>query len=528
MNKKQKTSIIFTSLGALTLAGFVAAGATYALFTSESKTNIAVTSGKVNVTATIDNIQTYSGVNLTGDAASDNIVSTEEPGVFSTGGTASFATENENKLTLSNMVPGDKVTFDVVITNYSNVAAKYRNVVAKGEDTGLFSGLEIKIDGKDFVGTKIFSEYADLGTEGNVITIPVEVNLPSDRDDSYQNTKTELYFNVEAVQGNVFDGVYHVSTETAQETLDSLKGDAIVELDEGNYSTLYLRQNLSSSARRSDLDCNISYPAYYRSLQNITIKAKENANVTIDGIKVEAGLFWEDSSPASNHSEMGRGFISYIDLENLTIDGLKFNQSTENSVFLKENNGQSRGANLYVNNLVIKNCEATGNHTANIHFFNAGSGSSSEEFLSTGKKGLNNIYIVNNKLTSFKQAITMNNNVALLNGLIVKNNTFTDCDDNNIQLSNKSNEGEFIFDNNTLVNMNGRFLRLANTSDSLLVRVRNTKVVTPTNYDSDGTIVKVSGTAGFSVLSTNNHWGEGSYNTEKTTWSVLGDTTLLS
>ena len=57
MNKKQKSSIIIASLASIVIAGSLIAGSTYALFTSESKTNIAVTSGKVDVSATIDGLK---------------------------------------------------------------------------------------------------------------------------------------------------------------------------------------------------------------------------------------------------------------------------------------------------------------------------------------------------------------------------------------------------------------------------------------------------------------------------------------
>ena len=58
MKKKVITSAILT----IALAFSLLLGATYALFTSESKTNIAISSGKVDVQAVVleESIKTYS------------------------------------------------------------------------------------------------------------------------------------------------------------------------------------------------------------------------------------------------------------------------------------------------------------------------------------------------------------------------------------------------------------------------------------------------------------------------------------
>lgn len=60
---KKKTGIIVTSVMSIACCASLITGATFALFTSESKVNIAVTSGKVDVKATIDetSVETYSG-----------------------------------------------------------------------------------------------------------------------------------------------------------------------------------------------------------------------------------------------------------------------------------------------------------------------------------------------------------------------------------------------------------------------------------------------------------------------------------
>ena len=56
MDKKTLLASLLTIAVCLTLI----AGSTFALFTSEDAVNIAVTSGKVNVTATVGNLRGYS------------------------------------------------------------------------------------------------------------------------------------------------------------------------------------------------------------------------------------------------------------------------------------------------------------------------------------------------------------------------------------------------------------------------------------------------------------------------------------
>ncbi len=201
MNKKQKSSIILASLASIAVAGSLIAGSTYALFTSESKTNIAVTSGTVDVTATILDLKTYSGVNLTGDATTDTISETAEAGKFTNGGTATLS---DNTLTLDKVTPGDKVTFTIKLENKSNVAIKYRTVITCEEDDGLLSGLEFTIGGTSFDGLKNKSVWKELSANETIEdnSLDCVVNLPSSAGNTYKEKTCKVSYTVEAVQGN--------------------------------------------------------------------------------------------------------------------------------------------------------------------------------------------------------------------------------------------------------------------------------------------------------------------------------------
>ena len=523
MNKKTKTSIIMSSLAAMLLAGSMIAGATYALFTSESKTNIAVTSGKVDVTALIDedSIQTKK----LGDT--DYIDGKE--GMY-----AGQVTISGSDVQLSNLVPGDGIKFNLKITNNSNVIVKYRSIIEALDDTGLFSGLNIQIGDEVLSGTKVKSNYAELLVGSEPIFIPVIIELPEDAGNEYQDKSCKLVCKVEAMQGNGSENVYEATPDTVQSILDGVKGEATVILGEGDYGKLYLRQVLATSTRRSDLDVSTSYPAYYREFKDLTIKAAEGVTVTCEGVEVEAGLHWCSTAPASNHDEMNpnSGFISYLALEDVVIDGINFDGTSNNAILLSDNAGsdQVQGSAILVDGLTIQNCTGVGG--GSYHFFQAGSGSNSKDFLATGKKALNNIYLLNNQISKYQQAICFNNSSTILNGLTVKGNTFKENNsttDNIVQLSNLENRGEFVFADNTVEGINGRFLRMTTAQADTIIRFRNNKLVSSIKYDVDAPeVVKITGITGFKVYETNNDWLDGAFaDTAEPTWISNGDTSVL-
>lgn len=525
MNRRITKTLVLSASAAL-MFGAVAAGTTYALFTSEAGADVTVSAGKVSLKAEIQGMKLYSL-----DAESGEVAELASTDTFTNGGTVTL---NENNIALDNVTPGDKIEFDLKLTNESTVAIKYRTVIESLSDAGLFSGLKVKIGDDEFAGIKAKTDYVAVAVGSAPTAVHVSIELPVDAGDEYQGKSCELSYKAQAIQGNAFDGTYKVTPDTAQEVLDGIQGEATVVLSEGNYGKLYLRQDLDVSTRREDLDVSsYSYPAYYRQIKDLTIKAAEGATVTCDGIETEAGLFWYASAPASNQAEMNRanaGFISYLALENISIEGITFNSSSDPCVLLRDNAGQSKGATTLVDNFVVTNCKGTGDGAAgDVHFFSAGSGTTSDDFLDTGKKALNNIVIMNNALDNFYQPICMNNAVATLKNMTIKGNTFTNPVDNVIQLSNKKNEGEFIIDDNSIVSMNGRLIRMANFQNGSTIRLGNNTITTPIKYDADAPeVVKVTGVAGFNVYESNNGWANGSFtDAAKTTWISNGYTSLL-
>lgn len=208
MTKSAKRNTIVSAILAIMLCISLMAGATFALFTSESKVNIAVTSGKVNVVATISDLSLYTpteisteeGNTITNDA---NIATTNADGLSGTFGLGGTATLDGGTLKLDRMAPGDKVTCNIKVTNNSNVAIKYRTVISCEEDDGLFEELTVTIGGTTYSGISKKSNWEGLtaGAEIDPATVPVEIKLPTTADDCQDKSCTVSY-KVEAVQGN--------------------------------------------------------------------------------------------------------------------------------------------------------------------------------------------------------------------------------------------------------------------------------------------------------------------------------------
>ena len=535
MKKRTKLSLVLSSLAAIMVAGATMAGGTYALFTSESKVDISVKSGKVAVIATVSDLKTYSGVDLIGDPKKDVISETATNGTFTNGGTASIS---DNTLTLDKMTPGDKVTFNIKVENSSNVDVQYRTVLKAVKDDGLFDCLKVKIGEEEYdggVGVRSKYDTWSASASDQAKTIAVEISMPSDVGNEYQDLSCTLSYMVEAIQGNAQTDL-HVDSSNIQEYLDGKHGSIngkTFYLASGNYDTIYLRQSKEGSTKRDDLKKQ-SYEAYYRSFKDIVIKAEEGATVNLKQFEVEAGLFSYNTAQSSNSETDFKNvwFISYVELENVMIDGLHFNNTDTDknvpAVYLRDNESidQIYGSAFVVDGFTVQNCEGVGNgnNDDNNYFFSAGSGSNDSSFMNVegNKKGLNNIVLRNNTISKYYQPIHFNNSVALLNNFTVKGNTFTECYNNNAQISNKSNTGTFKFINNTLEKQKGRFVRMAGLDSSSKVIVSGNKIKEAISYDDDGSIFKVTGTAGFKVIEGSNEWSAGSFS-DNTTWIANGD-----
>ncbi len=220
MNKQR----IFTSTAAIAVCASIAAGGTYALFTHESKTNIAATAGEVEVVATIGDLSVYSPTLIATDGTilDDTNAATTETLTFKNKGTASIS---GGTLTLDKMTPGDKATFNIQIENKSDVAIQWQSAFEAQNDTGLFAGLAVTIDEEQFSGVKTKSEwtYVDAGAAIDPATISVVVELPTTAGNIYEGTSCDIEFAIHAIQSNAAPVEADLSKLTGEEA-KSLSG----------------------------------------------------------------------------------------------------------------------------------------------------------------------------------------------------------------------------------------------------------------------------------------------------------------
>ncbi len=215
---KNRSKIVLSAVLSIVLCISVITGATFALFTSDAKTNIAVTSGKVEVVATLskaENDWVYSptaismgtGNTITDPANGANV----ETGTFFNKGTAELV-DNNSKLAITNMTPGDAVNVVVNIANNSNVAIKYR-LLAEAV-VGTMGDLKVTVDGKDYSNYKTAWLYAEPAAK--IMPLNVSVSLP---ETSIGAVDCTLAIKIEAVQANADTSVDETAAvvKTAEE-----------------------------------------------------------------------------------------------------------------------------------------------------------------------------------------------------------------------------------------------------------------------------------------------------------------------
>ncbi len=170
--------ILLTSILSVVMCISLIAGATFALFTSESEVNIAVTSGKIDVKAVAEI-----------DTANTSLADAQ-----------SSATVNGSNVIIDKIMPMDYVTVNVNVKNNSNVSAKYRAIIESLDSNALANELAIEIDGKDFTGMA-YTKWLDLAPETDGQTIVIKIELPKEAEDGQGETCNYSVY-VEAVQAN--------------------------------------------------------------------------------------------------------------------------------------------------------------------------------------------------------------------------------------------------------------------------------------------------------------------------------------
>ncbi len=307
--RRMKKKIILSSFLTIALCFSLLAGATFALFTSEDKVDIAITSGKVEGVAEITNIQTFS------------MDVEQESGKFELGGIVKI---EKNNLMLQNIAPGDKVTFNVEVTNNSTIDALYRllwNTTSDGQV--LMSVMNVKINGTEYTGLKSYtSQWASIKKETGIDPIKVEIELPLTVGNEYQGLSTGLTLSVQMVQGNAgyndAESYTLIKTLTADKTILDLinEGAGSILLPQGQYTLPNTVSNktvefVGNGNTVIDATADITLNDADITLTNVTVKGstenyvgyKHTKKVVYNDCVINDGLFLYASEVEFNNCE---------------------------------------------------------------------------------------------------------------------------------------------------------------------------------------------------------------------------------
>ena len=550
---KKKT--LLTAILSIVMCMSLMAGATFALFTSESTVNIAITSGKVDVVAVVDvdSVEYVTYTNTTWTDAVDG--KTEFDGI---GGSAEVT---ESSVKLNNITAGDGLKFNVVVKNNSTITVKARTIVENdlSKDTGLFNCLQVKIGDQPFAGA-IIGDWEEIAVGSTDVIIPVEIVLPSSSND--QEMGCEINVVVEAVQGNANvqnsfvdnqDGTYTINDIHGLYTFarsvnggKDYKGETVILANDidlantpwtpiGNTTQNYFKGTFDGQEKTiSNLYINTPEDSYvglfgYAGVSGAIIKDVKVKNVDIEGYSLVAAIVGKpavgtkiinchvsgDINITANFAYAGgiSGGNSYADIDGCSViaDGTGYITGVEKGVVggiaARVEEGTPANGND-ITNSVAKNLEITGYAnigaiTGFVHYNDKITGCTAENIKLTKTRDGGNASIgIAAGGWSYKQGTK----------ITISNNTFTNIEVNGNYLANAAwyegvglmfgseyygsgNANDvFEIENNTLTNItDNRYVRIASADD-----LTNASAVATTNIGT--TLGFVNDIVGDSIL----------------------------
>lgn len=344
--KMMKNTTMKLASAALTtcLCASVIAGATYALLTDEAEVDIAVTSGKVAVSALVDE-STLKCYSVKKDDSGDlhvegygNYSYVEQSGsTFYCGGSVNWDGTN-SKLNIVKMAAGDKVTFDIKVTNTSTIDVMYKVVqTISGElkdelnVTAMYNG-ESLTDNYSLWSTPNNSDVSETRT------ISVTVELPV----TYINSDTEsgaINFSVYAIQSNGIgissDDDTDVDITTPGDNTDDNGGEATNNI--ANFADDFTAETQNGAWK-------YGYVEYtWGENETFTFIQSENYSDgawTADGVEIKAG--WINAG--------GMTTVAYTADEGKEVEiTLKFTGGTESTRLALRVGVKDSDGNLYAN-----------------------------------------------------------------------------------------------------------------------------------------------------------------------------------
>ena len=478
---KTKSKVLISALLVIALCVSLIAGTTFALFSSEDSVNIAVTSGKVEVVATIGEL---------------NAAVLENSGLT---GPNVAASKNGNTVTLDNMTPGDVVSFKIHIKNNSTVAVKYRTSIACNKGEILMSGLNFTVGDRDFTGVISYSsKWADLAQNAEYdVEVVVALPIRGESDNLYQGLTTEIAYAIEAVQANgaqegeeeITKLVVARNTEEAQFAIDDLTENTKVLLTEGTYDKLIVRPSHRSVYHEGGYDAwPNDHACYDRFINNVSIVGEAGAKVVVNGFTNGSTLFNCKGFPSADKpvvddkpGEFSRAGY-YID--GITFDNIIWSEGIDFT--------EGGWAPVEISNITVQNC-ITGNdndHNANV----------STNKLINSRATMENLVVRNCQVTNRFQGVYVQS---------VKNVTVTECKftntvHNSIAIQSGCS-GEIILKDNTVIDCQDRAIRFGNLGVSNIV-IKNNAMIN--SSDGAGEMLKAESIAeGSTIVIDQNYWG---------------------
>lgn len=220
---KNKKSIVLAAVSAAIFAS-ISVGTTFALFTSNSQTDVQVSSGKINVSATLNELKVYSAVFDSETEYHEELQTEtrEEEGgliehLFSNGGYAVYNSD-QSTLIVDRITPGDLVEFSFDVANDSNVNFKYRfSYVAvdtdedpstsyldliKGMDTSIKEGEAAPVTYHGLA--KYQTAWEVKSADASLDDVEFSLSLPVEAGNEFQDKEAKILISFEAVQANAY------------------------------------------------------------------------------------------------------------------------------------------------------------------------------------------------------------------------------------------------------------------------------------------------------------------------------------
>ena len=555
MNNKRATKrALLTSVMALVMCVVMLVGTTFAWFTDTASTGVnKIQAGNLDVELAYKNAETMTTDTGFKAANKDTPVFKEgalwEPGhveyvVLKISNAGNLALKyklgiNIASETGSTNVYGDpfklsdSIKFAVIDGDKSTLGRDDLVAAATEEDNDVLSAGYMKEDHLVPVG----KENATSGDASEkivtlVVWMPTDVGNEANHKTGVAAPTIDLGIKVDATQytyeKDSIDDQYdkdagypvQVNSENIQDYLDgkygSIDGMTLV-LAEGDYGTLelgratkYPGSNTQYRIGRFDAepmafddfyatkngDAWTGTPCYIRSMNNVTFKAAEGAEVKVAGVYAFSGHRYQDGYDYVLDRDVVSGSNTYYvanRLTNITFDGI---------TFTAKSNIETSQEQAIINGFTFKDCTFNIGHTEDNSDYIA-----LRYYNENNNGNVRNLVVDNCKFNNCRQGVYTSH----VYGVSVTNSTFNTTGHNAIAIQDFSgvgNHGKVVITDNVFNNIGDRIIRFNNVgADTQITIKRNTAT---SSGNAAGEVIKATSLAsGIKYDISGNNWGDG-------------------